>query len=228
MDEQESLDADALPAVGSDNKTKRRHHRKPRPKLSCSECRNKKLSCDRRMPCQRCIKSGRADSCTFASAIWPTLPSAPDGLHPKIAALNGLSTDISSQIRELQSEVAVLKTQLATSCAASSGRQSGHDTANTSSNLVLIEDTRDPGTVDSGQTLLPSVQPVYSQGQRLDYLLSTGTQKHDPEEPCSRPAQGYYRQHSLFRFFAEVSPSMYYSAMTRPLTLSRRSHSYSL
>ncbi|KAF7916070.1 uncharacterized protein EAE97_012161 [Botrytis byssoidea] len=34
-------------------------------RLSCGECRKKKLSCDRRLPCQRCVRSGRSGQCSF-------------------------------------------------------------------------------------------------------------------------------------------------------------------
>ncbi|KAA8642975.1 hypothetical protein EYZ11_007259 [Aspergillus tanneri] len=42
--------------------------RKPRPKLSCVPCRQKKLKCNRLHPCDNCIKYRRAYSCHYVGA----------------------------------------------------------------------------------------------------------------------------------------------------------------
>lgn len=39
--------------------------RRRRPPLSCTECRRRKLKCDRSLPCGQCIRSKTADSCVF-------------------------------------------------------------------------------------------------------------------------------------------------------------------
>ena len=39
--------------------------KRPRPVVSCLRCREKKLKCDRILPCQNCIKSGCRSDCTF-------------------------------------------------------------------------------------------------------------------------------------------------------------------
>jgi hypothetical protein len=41
--------------------------KRQRVRLSCLECRRRKLSCSRELPCDRCIKSGTADRCTYES-----------------------------------------------------------------------------------------------------------------------------------------------------------------
>ncbi|MCJ1306500.1 hypothetical protein MMC25_000143 [Agyrium rufum] len=46
--------------------------RRPRPTLSCLDCRRKKLKCDRLQPCQQCVKIGRAASCVFRSHVDPS------------------------------------------------------------------------------------------------------------------------------------------------------------
>ncbi|KAI0403462.1 hypothetical protein F4802DRAFT_599060 [Xylaria palmicola] len=48
--------------------------KRQRVRLSCLECRRRKLSCSRELPCDRCIKSGTADRCTYESR--PGGPSA--------------------------------------------------------------------------------------------------------------------------------------------------------
>jgi Fungal Zn(2)-Cys(6) binuclear cluster domain len=45
--------------------------KRPRPVLSCLECRRKKLKCDRLLPCQQCRKSGRTALCAYSSGTDP-------------------------------------------------------------------------------------------------------------------------------------------------------------
>jgi len=42
--------------------------RRRRPPLSCTECRRRKLKCDRSLPCGQCIRSKTADSCVFVGS----------------------------------------------------------------------------------------------------------------------------------------------------------------
>lgn len=41
--------------------------RRRRPPLSCTECRRRKLKCDRSLPCGQCVRSKTADDCAFVS-----------------------------------------------------------------------------------------------------------------------------------------------------------------
>ncbi|KAI1341877.1 fungal-specific transcription factor domain-containing protein [Xylariaceae sp. FL0016] len=41
--------------------------KRQRVRLSCLECRRRKLSCSRELPCDRCIKSGTPERCTYES-----------------------------------------------------------------------------------------------------------------------------------------------------------------
>lgn len=54
--------SDAM-AVASSHMPKRR----PRPMLSCIECRKKKLKCDRRLPCSQCARAGKIAQCFYQS-----------------------------------------------------------------------------------------------------------------------------------------------------------------
>ena len=53
-------DVNATAAMQSPQARKR-----PRPIVSCIRCREKKLKCDRVMPCQNCVKSGCREDCTY-------------------------------------------------------------------------------------------------------------------------------------------------------------------
>lgn len=49
--------------------------KRPRPVLSCLECRRKKLKCDRLLPCQQCLKLGQPSTCAYAPGQEPELRS---------------------------------------------------------------------------------------------------------------------------------------------------------
>ncbi|KAM0284537.1 hypothetical protein ACHAQH_001903 [Verticillium albo-atrum] len=115
------------------------HPRKrQRVRLSCLECRRRKLSCDRGYPCQRCLKSGTPDRCTYETKSGVVM-NASAGVPPAFAQLDsrrhglglglghGPDMSISSgasdacareagkdhdRIRRLELEVAQLKGQL--------------------------------------------------------------------------------------------------------------------
>lgn len=111
--------------------------KRQRVRLSCLECRRRKLSCSRELPCDRCIKSGTADRCTYeprpGSISGPVserhsfAPTAPmvsfdlDSRHPNHNPLRR-SVDASllresardhDRVRRLELEVAHLKSALA-------------------------------------------------------------------------------------------------------------------
>lgn len=44
-----------------------------RPIVSCLNCRRKKQKCDRRLPCNSCVRSGRPSSCQYAPGQEPVL-----------------------------------------------------------------------------------------------------------------------------------------------------------
>lgn len=52
-----------------------RPKKRPRPTLSCRECRNKKLRCDRTQPCQQCVKGQRETLCVFDTGASSEEPS---------------------------------------------------------------------------------------------------------------------------------------------------------
>lgn len=103
--------------------------KRQRVRLSCLECRRRKLSCDRGFPCERCIKSGTPDRCSYESRNGEVV-NASSGVPPPFAQLDsrrfggvdgptGLSPRDSDfarldhdRIRRLELEIAQLKSQL--------------------------------------------------------------------------------------------------------------------
>ncbi|EXJ88332.1 hypothetical protein A1O1_05262 [Capronia coronata CBS 617.96] len=50
--------------------------KRPRPVISCLECRRKKLKCDRTYPCRQCLKIGRPGRCEYQAGQEPELNTA--------------------------------------------------------------------------------------------------------------------------------------------------------
>ena len=44
-----------------------RKHKRPRPQTSCSICHRRKVKCDKRLPCDQCVKHGAPGKCFYAS-----------------------------------------------------------------------------------------------------------------------------------------------------------------
>lgn len=61
MDAAASAAAAAAAADAANNPEKRRR----RPPLACVACRRRKVRCDRKMPCQNCVRARRATGCTY-------------------------------------------------------------------------------------------------------------------------------------------------------------------
>ncbi|KAK2589919.1 hypothetical protein QQS21_012399 [Conoideocrella luteorostrata] len=61
--------------------------KRQRVRLSCLECRRRKLSCDRGFPCERCIKSGTPDRCSYESRNGEVV-NASCGIPPPFAQLD--------------------------------------------------------------------------------------------------------------------------------------------
>ncbi|KAI2625435.1 hypothetical protein GGS26DRAFT_201694 [Hypomontagnella submonticulosa] len=64
--------------------------KRQRVRLSCLECRRRKLSCSRELPCDRCIKSGTPERCTYESRPGTTAAPAPVGEKPHFATTTSL------------------------------------------------------------------------------------------------------------------------------------------
>lgn len=102
--------------------------KRQRVRLSCLECRRRKLSCDREFPCSRCLQSGTPERCEYETR--PGL-APPNKLGLPLSALAGLDARLSlpstggespyfrkdgregDRIRRLELEVAQLKSLVA-------------------------------------------------------------------------------------------------------------------
>ena len=170
-------------------------------RLSCLECRRRKLSCDRELPCSRCLASGTPDRCEYETR--PGL-APPNKLGLARGALSGLNVRLSlpstggaesssfrkeprdsDRIRRLELEVAQLKGVLA-------GKVSldGSTTNNDPS-----PSTRHDPEIEVAGTPPPSFPPSqepYANKDELRFFRGKGFKTR------------YYGPRSAFRAFAEL------------------------
>ncbi|KAK7413066.1 hypothetical protein QQX98_008074 [Neonectria punicea] len=167
-DRSETPDSDDDRRPGSRNSSGQPPARKrQRVRLSCLECRRRKLSCDRGFPCERCIKSGTPDRCSYESRNGEVV-NASSGVPPPFAQLDsrrfgvdpvmGLSPrdpeyarQDHDRIRRLELEIAQLKTQLSRPGL----NLDGSTVAATDTSPATQKDDANPGDTD------PSVREVH-------------------------------------------------------------------
>lgn len=65
--------------------------RRRRPPLSCTECRRRKLKCDRSLPCGQCIRSKTADSCVFVGPQPGEASGSSQRMSPPVSRVRLLS-----------------------------------------------------------------------------------------------------------------------------------------
>ncbi|KAF2025127.1 hypothetical protein EK21DRAFT_77166 [Setomelanomma holmii] len=71
--------------------------RRPKPTLSCTLCRRRKLKCDRQQPCKTCIDRGLSLSCTFIRSVAVSQENKPpNSVHDRINQLEKLVTTLMS------------------------------------------------------------------------------------------------------------------------------------
>jgi hypothetical protein len=149
-----------------------------------------KLSCDRNLPCQRCIRSRRAEHCVFEDG--PQILSSASN-DPKQQ-----SGEVNEQLLQLQSDVVQLQRALAEAQA----QITSIDHNLQSSGTPLI-------------THLPLTRPTKGQ-QQLSTPANAGTMRSKTvrdetvndritsDDPFFRSPRIFYSRHFLFRFFNEV------------------------
>ncbi|EMT61457.1 Heme-responsive zinc finger transcription factor HAP1 [Fusarium odoratissimum] len=130
-DRSETPDSDGDRKPGSrDDSGQPPARKRQRVRLSCLECRRRKLSCDRGFPCERCIKSGTPDRCSYESRNGEVV-NASSGVPPPFAQLDSRrfidpATGLSprdpefvrqdhDRIRRLELELVQLKNQISRS-----------------------------------------------------------------------------------------------------------------
>ncbi|RCI11928.1 hypothetical protein L249_4210 [Ophiocordyceps polyrhachis-furcata BCC 54312] len=100
-----------------------RVRKRQRVRLSCLECRRRKLSCDRGFPCERCIKSRTPDRCSYESrsgeVVHASSSSSSSTNSSGLLLLDGRgrhgtgSEDHHERLRRLELEMSQLKSQMA-------------------------------------------------------------------------------------------------------------------
>ncbi|KAH7094461.1 hypothetical protein FB567DRAFT_600035 [Paraphoma chrysanthemicola] len=71
--------------------------RRPKPTLSCTLCRRRKLKCDRQQPCKTCVDRGLSLSCTFTRSVPASQDTKPtSSVHDRINQLERLVTTLMS------------------------------------------------------------------------------------------------------------------------------------
>lgn len=93
-----------------------------RPIVSCLNCRRKKQKCDRRLPCNSCIRSGRPSTCQYAPGQEPILGGSdedtpsnkrqrlededqPNGTQVSVISFNELQERVSQLEKAFQAQV---------------------------------------------------------------------------------------------------------------------------
>jgi len=186
--------------LGDRDKDEQHRRKRQRVRLSCLECRRRKLSCDRGFPCERCIKSGTAEACTYESR--PGLAPPPkngisEGALSSRLLLPGGSGDVSlyrrdssrdtERIRRLELEVAQLKTLL-------------------SRNTASDEST----TLNQDSPYKSDAKEAAEDHEPMPYYVQERLQESDPKGDELRFFRGkefktrYYGPHSAFIAFGEV------------------------
>ncbi|GKT87251.1 LOW QUALITY PROTEIN: C6 zinc finger domain containing protein [Colletotrichum tofieldiae] len=179
------------PTNSRDDDESSQHPRKrQRVRLSCLECRRRKLSCDRGYPCQRCLKSGTPDRCTYETKSGVVL-NASSGVPPAFAQLDsrrngelvmpGKEADMSvireaakdhDRIRRLELEVSQLKTQLTRQAMSSFD---GSTVAGTNSPLTQKDETSDaPADPCANNSEMQSCWHQYSDGDKSELRFFRG------------------------------------------------------
>lgn len=129
-----------------DEQEEQRPQRRRRPPLSCTNCRRRKLKCDRSQPCGQCVRSKTTDECIFV------------GAQPDIS--QRMSPPISRPMPSAQRKTGmfVFDSKMGPDPSRVSKRQ--HDElSDLKQRLKLLEKSVNPNV----QTPAPSVSDIYSE-----------------------------------------------------------------
>ncbi|KAK1761090.1 multidrug resistance regulator 1 [Echria macrotheca] len=177
--------------------------KRQRVRLSCLECRRRKLSCDREFPCSRCMQSGTPDRCEYETRPGLAPPNKL-GLAP--TALAGLDVRLSlpssgggestflrrdsretDRIRRLELEVAQLKGLLTKQVSSLDG-----STINDHSPPVLRPEVEAEPVVNTTHPLFQPTQDPFADKEELRFFRG--------KEFKTR----YYGPRSAFLAFSEL------------------------
>ena len=103
--------------------------KRPRPVVSCLSCRRMKLKCDRRLPCERCIKAGRSSTCAYAPGQEPSINGMNNEVfdqRQRTAASASVSSSVFSFARFEELQARVMQLERALQAQNQSTANSGH------------------------------------------------------------------------------------------------------
>lgn len=118
MDEEHPDDSHREHTAEDDGEGGKPSRKRQRVRLSCLECRRRKLSCNRQLPCDRCIRSETPNRCQYetrsgkvinASSDFSALP--PDFRRPE-AATSTIRERDHERIRKLEHEIVQLRKEM--------------------------------------------------------------------------------------------------------------------
>lgn len=118
VDEDHAGDSNREHTADADADTGKPSRKRQRVRLSCLECRRRKLSCNRQLPCDRCIRSETPNRCQYetrsgkvinASSDFSSLP--PDFRRPE-AATSTIRERDHERIRKLEHEIVQLRKEM--------------------------------------------------------------------------------------------------------------------
>jgi hypothetical protein len=129
-------------------------HKRNRTQLSCTNCRQAKLKCDRQKPhCLQCEKKGRASLCSFPSPAARKKPTV--SMQNRLKHLESLVKDVmgtgqSPSMQQIENHAQHSNVNLLSNAASVHGANGFTD---------LMEDTT--ATASSGQVLLGASESTY-------------------------------------------------------------------
>ena len=120
---------DSVSSPGPANPITKIPQKRPRPVLSCLECRRKKLKCSRTLPCIQCTKASRATYCSYNE--YPSDIASPEATQDVSHAEDG------SRARK------IVRSRVLEQCKETTSLSPGSNTSLTSlPKLGIIEDLR--------------------------------------------------------------------------------------
>ncbi|KAL1844749.1 hypothetical protein VTK73DRAFT_1856 [Phialemonium thermophilum] len=165
----------------------RPHRKRPRVRLSCLECRRRKLSCGRGKPCARCLKSGTPERCVYEIQL-----GRPPSRKESFGLPSSSSEDrLHDRIQHLEDELSKLKDALS--------RQGGYDGGHTRERL-----------------LSPGGQPSRNDSATIEVALpSSLSQFHHDDNIPDKDEFSFFRGEDLqTRFFGPHNACMAFSQLT--------------
>jgi hypothetical protein len=100
---------------GADSDSAQPARKRQRIRLSCLECRRRKLSCNRMRPCDRCLKSETPDRCKYELKGGRVVDATSDAFPIEYRRIDPVTASLQERddrIRRLEQDLALLKREL--------------------------------------------------------------------------------------------------------------------